>query len=64
MVEDDPIMQLGVEQFFEDRPLFTVVGKVADGYSAIESALNLKPDLVVMDIGLPKLDGIAATQHI
>jgi len=35
-----------------------------DGYAGIEAAFKLKPDLVVMDIGLPRLDGIAATQRI
>jgi DNA-binding NarL/FixJ family response regulator len=57
-------MLLGLEQFFEDYPEFNIVGQATDGYRGVESALKLKPDLVVMDIGLPKLDGIAATQQI
>lgn len=64
LVEDDPVMLLGLEQFFEDYPEFNIVGQATDGYRGVESALKLKPDLVVMDIGLPKLDGIAATQQI
>lgn len=64
IVEDDPVMQLGLEQFLSDLPLFQVVGQVADGYSGVEQALKLLPDLVIMDIGLPQLDGIAATQQI
>ncbi|MEO1124766.1 MAG: response regulator transcription factor [Cyanobacteria bacterium J06635_15] len=64
IVEDDPVMQLGLEQFLEDYENFQVVGRAEDGYSGITLALDLRPDLVVMDIGLPKLDGIAATQQI
>lgn len=64
IVEDDPVMQLGLEQFLEDYENFQVVGRAEDGYSGITLALDLRPDLVVMDIGLPQLDGIAATQQI
>jgi DNA-binding NarL/FixJ family response regulator len=58
------MMQLGLQQSLEDYPQFTVVGQVNDGYSGVETALRLKPDVIVMDIGLPRLDGIAATQQI
>ncbi len=64
LVEDDPMMQLGLEQSLEDHPQLTVVGQASDGYMGVEQALKLKPDLIVMDIGLPRLDGIAATQQI
>ncbi|MBD2740671.1 response regulator [Coleofasciculus sp. FACHB-1120] len=64
IVEDDPMMQLGLEQSLAAYPQFTIVGQAEDGYLGVEAALKLKPDLVVMDIGLPRLDGIAATQQI
>ena len=64
IVEDDPVMQLGLEQFLEDCENFQVIGRAEDGYSGIALTLDLAPDLVVMDIGLPQLDGIAATQQI
>jgi len=64
IVEDDPVMQLGLEQFFAAYPQLQIVGQVTDGYSAIEAAQRLLPDLIIMDIGLPQLDGIAATQQI
>jgi two-component system, NarL family, response regulator LiaR len=64
IVEDDPVMQLGLEQLFEEQPHLQVIGVVADGYQAVDIALQLNPDLVIMDIGLPQLDGIAATQQI
>ncbi|MGI0488224.1 response regulator [Pantanalinema rosaneae CENA516] len=64
LVEDDPMMQLGLEQSLEDYPHLKVIGQAADGYMAVEAAQRLKPDIVVMDIGLPRQDGIAATQQI
>lgn len=64
IVEDDPMMQLGLEQSLSGCPGLTVVGRAEDGYLGVEAALKLKPDIVVMDIGLPRLDGIAATQKI
>lgn len=63
-VEDDLVMQLGLEQFLEDQSDCTLVGQASDGYSGIEMALSLKPDVILMDIGLPQLDGIAATERI
>ena len=64
IVEDDPMMQLGLTQALGDYPHFTIVGQANDGYAGVEKALALKPDVIVMDIGLPRLDGIAATQQI
>ncbi|MCL6434099.1 MAG: response regulator transcription factor [Leptolyngbyaceae cyanobacterium HOT.MB2.61] len=64
IVEDDPMMQLGLEQSLEDYPQLTIVGQASDGYLGVEAALKLKPDVVVMDIGLPRMDGIEATKQI
>jgi two-component system, NarL family, response regulator LiaR len=64
IVEDDPMMQLGLEQSLMTHPQLEIVGQAEDGYLGVQAALKLKPDLVVMDIGLPRLDGIAATQQI
>jgi DNA-binding NarL/FixJ family response regulator len=64
IVEDDPMMQLGLEQSLTAHPQITIVGQAEDGYMGVEAAMKFKPDIVVMDIGLPRLDGIAATQQI
>jgi two-component system, NarL family, response regulator LiaR len=64
IVEDDSVMRLGLTHALTAYPQFKIVGQAADGYSAIREALALQPDLIVMDIGLPQLDGIAATQEI
>ena len=47
-----------------DYPQLEVVESVTDGYLGVQAALRLKPDVVVMDIGLPRLDGIEATKQI
>jgi two-component system, NarL family, response regulator LiaR len=64
IVEDDPMMQLGLEQTLGEYPQLTIVGQASDGYLAVEMAKSLQPDIIVMDIGLPRQDGIAATQQI
>lgn len=64
IVEDDPLMQLGLEQALSEYPDFEIIGQADDGYVGVQQALELQPDLVVMDIGLPCLDGIAATKQI
>ncbi|MEN9518477.1 MAG: hypothetical protein RLZZ381_1065 [Cyanobacteriota bacterium] len=64
IVEDDPLIQLGLEQYFQEFTQFKIVGQETDGYLGVETALQLKPDITIMDIGLPQLDGIAATQQI
>ncbi|MGG6293047.1 response regulator [Leptolyngbya sp. AN02str] len=64
IVEDDPMMQLGLEQSLSNQPDIEVVGRADDGYLAVEEATKLKPDIIVMDIGLPRMDGIAATAKI
>jgi two-component system, NarL family, response regulator LiaR len=64
IVEDDPLIQLGLEQYFQEFTQFQIVGRETDGYLGVETALKLKPDITIMDIGLPQLDGIAATEQI
>jgi two-component system, NarL family, response regulator LiaR len=49
---------------FTLQPSFTVVGEAVDGLQAIELANQLQPDVVLMDIDMPVMDGIAATQQI
>jgi two-component system, NarL family, response regulator LiaR len=64
IVEDDPMMQLGLEQSFQDYPQMQIVAQPEDGMSGVAAVRQHQPDLVIMDIGLPRLDGIAATQQI
>ena len=64
IVEDDPIMRLGLKQLLSTQPNKSVVGMAEDGDRGVKLALELKPDLILIDVGMPHLDGIAATQQI
>jgi two-component system, NarL family, response regulator LiaR len=64
IIEDDPLMQLGLQHVLSRHPNLEVVGQEAEGDAGVNLALALKPDLVIMDIGLPRLNGIVATQTI
>ncbi|NEQ76531.1 MAG: response regulator transcription factor [Okeania sp. SIO2C9] len=64
IVDDDPMMQLGLEQVLGDYSNIEIVGLADNGKLGVAKAIEKKPDLVVMDIAMPELDGIAATQQI
>ncbi len=64
IVEDDPMMQMGLEQILAKKSEWEIVGFSDDGYLAVEDAIKFQPDLAIVDIGLPRLDGIAVTQEI
>lgn len=64
IVEDDPLMQLGLEQALVEQAKFELVGQAENGQTGVEAALRLKPDLAIIDIGLPGLDGITVTKKI
>jgi DNA-binding NarL/FixJ family response regulator len=61
LVDDHPVVALGLIDFLKDRPEFKIVGHVESGRLAIRRVLDLKPDIVVMDISMPGMNGIEAT---
>lgn len=64
IVEDDPMMLLGLQHMLAEQPQLSIVGTASDGNAAVQMAQALCPNIVVMDLGLPYCDGIAATQQI
>ncbi|WP_437751882.1 response regulator [Sorangium sp. So ce1389] len=64
LVDDHPIVRDGLKALIDAQPDMTVVGEAADGLSAVEAVTQLMPDVVLMDISMPKLGGAEATARI
>ena len=64
MVEDHKLLRVGLKAIFDEYPTLQVVGEAEDGQTAVQLAKDLKPDIILMDIGLPVMDGIEATRKI
>ena len=64
LADDHALFRDGVRALLEHEPDIEVVGEVEDGRAAIEQALALRPDIVLMDITMPHIDGIEATRQI
>ena len=64
IVEDNELMRQGLRSVLERSEEFCVVGEAEDGEEAVRLAQTLKPDVIVMDIGLPYKNGIEATRDI
>lgn len=64
IAEDHEITRVGLRLTLEQMSGFKVVGEANDGRLALDSILSMKPDVVLMDIGLPTMDGIEATKKV
>jgi two-component system, NarL family, response regulator NreC len=64
LVDDHAMFREGVRSLLEGEPDLEVIGEVEDGRQAVQTALALAPDVVLMDITMPQLDGIEATRQI
>ncbi|WP_405061483.1 response regulator transcription factor [Kribbella sp. NBC_01505] len=64
LVDDDPLVRAGLSSMLGGTPSVRIVGEAANGREAVEAVRDLHPDVVLMDIGMPVLDGVAATAAI
>lgn len=64
LVDDQPLLRAGFRQVLESTPDLVVVGEEGDGQAAYDATRRLGPDVVVMDIRMPRMDGLTATAHI
>lgn len=64
IADDQALVRAGFRMILEAEPDFDVVGEAADGAQALEAAVRLKPDVVLMDVRMPELDGISAARQL
>jgi len=64
IVDDHEVVRRGVRSLVETRRDISVVGEAGDGLEGVEQARALKPDVVVMDVSMPKMNGLEATREI
>lgn len=64
LAEDHALMREGTRELVQHEPGIEIVGEAGDGEEAVQLASELQPDVVIMDIRMPKLNGIAATKQI
>ena len=60
VVDDHAVVREGLRAFLDLQDGIAVVGEAADGEEAVEAAARLQPDVVLMDLVMPKLNGVAA----
>lgn len=64
LVEDQKLMRIGIKSLFTDYADMLIIAEASNGKDAIEKTKLVKPDIVLMDIGLPDISGIEATKQI
>lgn len=64
IVEDHTIVRQGLARLLSDQPGLEVVGQAVNGREAVEMAEKLNPDIIIMDIAMPKMNGIEASKKI
>ena len=64
LVEDEPNVRRGIRMHLALEPDFTLVGEAGDGWEALRMAQQFQPDVVIMDLRLPGLDGLSAAERL
>jgi DNA-binding NarL/FixJ family response regulator len=64
LVDDQPLVRAGLRMVFDTEDDLEIVGEAGDGVEAVATTRETRPDVVIMDVRMPRLDGLAATRRI
>jgi DNA-binding NarL/FixJ family response regulator len=64
LADDDDLVRAALRMILESEPDFSIVGEASNGAQAVDLALKSMPDIVLMDVQMPEMDGIAATKRL
>jgi DNA-binding NarL/FixJ family response regulator len=64
LADDHPLVRRGLRELLEQQPSWKVVGEASTGREAVEKVKRLKPDVAILDIGMPEMNGLEATSEI
>jgi len=64
LVDDSELIRLATRHFLESQPGFKVCGEAVDGIDALEKASHLNPDLIILDIALPRMNGLQTAREL
>ena len=64
VADDQPLVRSGFRMILVERPDIELVGEAEDGVEALEQARKLEPDVILMDVRMPRLDGVEATRRL
>jgi DNA-binding NarL/FixJ family response regulator len=64
LVDDSELIRLATRHFLESQPGFKVCGEAVDGIDALEKASHLNPDLIILDIAMPRMNGLQTAREL
>jgi DNA-binding NarL/FixJ family response regulator len=64
LVDDSELIRLATRHFLESQPGFKVCGEAVDGIDALEKASHLQPDLIILDIAMPRMNGLQTAREL
>jgi DNA-binding NarL/FixJ family response regulator len=64
VVDDHPVVRHGLRTLLSSRPEWQVIDEAADGIEAVDKANSLKPDVILLDVSMPRMDGLEACRRI
>ena len=64
IADDHPLVREGLRRLFELQPEFVVIGEAADGFEAVQRAKDLKPDVLLLDLAMPRMNGLEVLKEL